>query len=216
MEAYWTEFLALYAINFVNLVSPGAGFALTVRHSISYSRKIGVLTGFGIVLSSLIHKSYTFLGFGLVISQNPLLFSIIKYSGAAFLLYMGLVTFKNIYMSRFKTSMALGINFESKENITSKKGFSLGFFTDLLNPQASLCFMTIVAATVSPSTPLAIQGIYGIALISTSLLWYTFLALFVTTPLLYEKFMKVEKIVDVMTGSLMIYLSYKMLFVTMQ
>lgn len=213
MEAYWPEFLALYTINFLNLVSPGAGFAITVRHSISYSRKIGVMTGLGIVLSSLFHKSYTFLGFGLIISQNPILFSVIKYAGAAFLAYMGIMSFKSLYVSLFKTVSVAGTTFDVDDVVTPKKGFTLGFFTDLLNPQASLCFMTIVAATVSPSTPLHVQALYGLALIITSLLWYTFLALFVTTPLLYEKFMKTEKVVDAVAGSLLIYLSYKMLFI---
>ena len=92
---YINDFLLLYTANFLNLISPGAGFSIVVYNSNSISKKIGIVTAMGIVCSSIFHKTYTFMGFGLIISQNPYFFNLIKYIGCFYLFYLGINLLKN-------------------------------------------------------------------------------------------------------------------------
>ena len=159
LASYWAEFLALYTINFLNLISPGAGCVLTLRNSTVYDRKTGIVTGFGIVASSVLHKTYTLLGFGLVVSQSDLLFNVIKFSGCFYLIYLGFQSWRHSSLP-FKLNL-IDVK-PSKKPLTTTQAFKMGFLTDLLNPQASLCFISIVSATISPQTPLKLQFFYGL------------------------------------------------------
>lgn len=214
MDLYFTEFALLFAANFLNLVSPGAGFAITVRNSTVGSRRAGFMTGFGIVASSFIHKGYTFLGFGLLISQNPTLFMIVKYAGCAHLSYLGLKCLWEGLKKDQKSSWNLEENPSKISSVTSYQGFRMGFLTDLLNPQASLCFMSLVAATVSPETPMKIQLFYGLILLMTSVVWYSCVAFFFSSPPLQKRFLSLRRLFEGLMGGSMLYLSFRLLSLT--
>jgi RhtB (resistance to homoserine/threonine) family protein len=209
MTHYLPEFFLLYIANFINLVSPGAGFAIVVRNSSVHSRKAGILTGLGICASSFIHKAYTFMGFGLVVSRSPILFNTIKWAGCAFLLYLGYQCFKN---SRKKP--AREHHMAVSQDLSASQAFRMGFFTDLLNPQASLSFIVLVTATVSPDTPITVQGLYGLALISTSLVWYTTVALFFSNSYLQRAFQGIRQWLDRLMGSVLIGLGIRLALIS--
>lgn len=207
MTLYLLEFFELYTINLLNLISPGAGFAIMIRNSSFHSRKVGVFTAFGIVTSSLIHKSYTLLGFGLLVSETAWLFYTIKYAGAAYLFYLGAKTLNvhkinNIFRQKKPKDLV---------PLTSWGGFRVGFLVDLLNPSASLSFVCIVVATVSIDTPIEIRGLYGITLILTSLAWYLILAFSFSNKTLQNFIMKSHGWVERIMGASLIYLSIRML-----
>ncbi|HAT8180793.1 TPA: lysine transporter LysE, partial [Legionella pneumophila] len=75
----WHQFtllLPLIILVFISLISPGPDFAITVKNSLVYSRRSGLLTALGIALGSLVHISYTLLGLGLLITKTPILLHI--------------------------------------------------------------------------------------------------------------------------------------------
>lgn len=171
-EIYFAEFSKLFFMNFLNLASPGPETALMIHNSSHYSKKIGIYTGMGIVLSTLIHKAYSILGFGRIVSQSPLLFNSLKYLGCSYLVYLGIKMFlapnqqlatNSPYITHFKT-------------LTPKRALRMGFTIDILHPQASLTFISIFASCVSTTTPFGIQALYGLLLALSSLIWYTLLA----------------------------------------
>ncbi|MBT4879909.1 MAG: LysE family transporter [Alphaproteobacteria bacterium] len=210
MLEYWPEFLALYTINLINLMSPGAGCALVARNSMAYSRKSGLFTAFGIVSSSFIHKAYALLGFGLIISQTPVLLMTIKYIGCAYLLYLGVMCFINSMKKNGQSAFSVGDIQNSGKDIPRKQSFRMGFFTDLLNPMASVAFLSIVSATVNPATPLKVQAFYGLCLISTSLIWYSLLAYFFSNECFQVFFEKSSRWVEGFSGSVFIWFGIKM------
>ncbi len=228
MTFYVDDFFLLYMANLLNLVSPGAGFAITVRNSTAISRKAGLMTGAGIVCSSVIHKSYTLLGFGLIVSQTPWLFQLIKYAGCAYLFYLGVKCFWDAMAPRIQKKILVFLPFGlgsdhtkpdhftlgnvlDDSHMTQGQAFRMGFLTDMLNPQASLCFIAIVAATIRPETPLLTQGFYGLTLISTSVVWYTLVALFFSHPLLIEKFYNARPWIKRLIGASLVYFACKLL-----
>tara|TARA_A100000171_G_scaffold38578_1_gene37969 strand:+ start:63 stop:686 length:624 start_codon:yes stop_codon:yes gene_type:complete len=200
-------------MNLLNLVSPGAGFAVIVRNSAVGSCRIGLLTGLGIVASSFLHKSYTFLGFGLLISQNEMLFTFVKYAGCIHLAYLGLkCLWEGLGKKEELPRCTLPVPGRgATPSLKGYQGFRMGFLTDLLNPQASLCFMSLVAATVSPATPLKVQLFYGFILLGTSVIWYSCVALFFSSSKLQKYFLSLRRIFESMMGGSMLYLSFRLL-----
>ena len=80
----------LFSIIFIALVSNGPDFIIVVKNSLIHSRKIGIFTALGVALSNIFHVSYILLGFEIIIAGNAWLFTIIKFLGASYLIYIGI------------------------------------------------------------------------------------------------------------------------------
>lgn len=214
MSQFLPEFFLLFSINFLNVVSPGACFAIVVRNSAMYSRRVGVATALGVALSSCIQKTYVLLGFGLFLSQRPALFHAVKYIGCAHLVYLAYCSIRN---STRKSVEVSGSNFGVPQKPLSTLGaFRMGFLTDTLNPQASFGFMSIVLATVSPETPLGVQSIYAVFLVLTALVWYVLMALSFSNSYLRAWFGRVQHWFERLMGGVLLGLSFRLAMVTIK
>lgn len=204
MDFYLIQFFNLFLLNFMNLASPGPETALMLHNSSYYSRRVGFFTGLGIVCSTAIHKTYTFLGFGAFISQSPLLFNIIKYAGGAYLAYLGV----KMLISPKKVVEAESLDdkyITHLKSMTLGRAFRMGFTIDILCPSSSLVFMSIVAATVAPETPLSIQFLYCGLLLLTSLTWYSLQSLVFSQSLVKAILDKTSGWLNKIMGAYMLY-----------
>jgi RhtB (resistance to homoserine/threonine) family protein len=167
---YINEFLILATALFLALLSPGPDFAMILKQSISSGKRASIFSSIGIGIGSSIHVVYTVLGIGLIISKSIILFNIIKYLGAAYLIYLG-----------YKSLKSKGTNLNVKnikiEEMSDFKAFSLGFLCNALNPKATLFFLSIFTVVVSIDTPMHVQAFYGIFCIFTATFWFVGLSL---------------------------------------
>ncbi|WP_077216996.1 LysE family transporter [Piscirickettsia litoralis] len=81
------EYYTIALIALLAAVSPGPDFVIVAKNALLYDRRSGVMTSVG--AGVLVHSFYCVLGLAVVISQSLLLFSLIKYLGAAYLIYLG-------------------------------------------------------------------------------------------------------------------------------
>ena len=168
---YSSEFIVLAVAMFFALLSPGPDFAMIVKQSVSYGRRASIFTSIGIGLGISVHIVYTLLGIGLIISKSIILFNIIKYLGAAYLIYIG-----------YKSLKSNGINLQANEKkevekISDFKSFYLGFLCNALNPKATLFFLSMFTVIISPNTPLDVQAFYGLFCILATMCWFVCLSL---------------------------------------
>ena len=135
---YLPEFLTVVVIHLLAVMSPGPDFALVSRNSFAYSRRAGVFSAMGIALGLGVHVIYSLVGIGLLISQSIVVFSIIKYIGAAYLIYLGVRSL----LSKKKTATAEVL--AEKPDITKLAALKQGFLTNTLNPKVTLFFLAFV------------------------------------------------------------------------
>src|SRR5947207_4522234 len=83
------EFLALFGVFVLAAIAPGADFASVVRESISFGRRAGIVCAIGVGSAIMVHVAYTVTGVGLIIAQSVVAFTIVKWCGAAYLVYLG-------------------------------------------------------------------------------------------------------------------------------
>ena len=57
--------------------------------------RAGLQTSVGILSGNLVHITYCLLGIGLLISRNIIAFSVLKYAAAAYLIYLGIMSFRS-------------------------------------------------------------------------------------------------------------------------
>ena len=69
---------------------PGPATLLTVARATTSGTRVGVATGGGIAAGDLIHTALAIIGLSAIIATSAVLFTIIKYLGAAYLIYLGI------------------------------------------------------------------------------------------------------------------------------
>jgi len=68
---YMNEFLTIALVHLVAVASPGPDFAVVVRNSVAYGRRIAMYTSIGIGLAILLHVAYSLVGLSVVIATTP-------------------------------------------------------------------------------------------------------------------------------------------------
>ncbi len=192
-------------INILGAVSPGPDFLVTVRNSLRYSRRAGILTGLGVAFGLLVHVSYCAAGIGLIISHSVVLFSILKIGGGCYLIWLGI---SSILASASKLDIAQQAE---AEPISGKSVFWTGFLTNILNPKAMLFFLSLFTFVLNPMPPLwVILTCTGIVFF-TAFIWFSLVATFLTQKHVQKLFLKFEKPVNVVLGAFLGYLGVRVL-----
>ena len=89
------QLLVIVSVTFLVMLSPGPDMVLVLRHTFVGGRRAGLQTSMGILSGNLVHITYCVLGIGLLISQSILAFSALKYAAAAYLIYLGIMSFRS-------------------------------------------------------------------------------------------------------------------------
>lgn len=200
MHTYLIELASLMAVFSFAIVVPGADTAMVMRQAIVHGRKAAVLTSFGVGTSLMFHVTYTILGLGLIISQSIFLFNIIKWAGAAYLIYLGI---QSLRAGPVKID-AEQLDLKPRKAQSSLKAFSLGFLANALNPKPVIFFLSIFSAVVSHETPAGIKFGYGLVMASCLIAWFVLVSVFLTAPRMRRAFEKASTWINRVSGAVFI------------
>ena len=129
--------LALFAgAALVLLLVPGPAVLYIVGRSVAQGRKAGLVSVLGIHAATFLHVLAAALGLSVLLLSSALAFSIVKYAGAAYLVWLGL---KKI----FGPAEASGANGELAR-YSHARLFRDGFVVNLLNPKTALFFFAFL------------------------------------------------------------------------
>lgn len=202
---YLSEIVTMSVIAVLMAISPGSDFVMVSKNSIFYGRKSGIYSAIGISAAIWIHVTYSIAGLAVIISNSVVLFSILKYMGAAYLIYVGWKTF---------TSSSLpSINEQKKEqNISNFKAFKNGFISNVLNPKTTIFFLSIFTQVVTIETPLWVQLVYGLLISLAHLVWFTVVTYMFTHSVLLDKFYESKKTIERVIGIVLVGFGLKVAF----
>lgn len=189
-------------IHLLAVISPGPDFILCARNSLTYSRKIGVWTAVGFGLGICVHIFYSLAGLALVISQSILLFNAIKLLGAGYLIYIGI-------KSLFSKSASIEIEKGEKGKLSTLSAIKMGFLTNVLNPKATLLFLSLFTMVISPDTPKLVLGGISAIMITNTVLWFSFVSVLLTQKKVRTVFERFQNIFNKAFGGLLIALGVK-------
>lgn len=203
---YFPSLLSLAGLNMIALISPGPDFAVVVRNSLIYSRKVALLTALGIALGIFVHVTYTLFGLGVIIRESAWLFLSVKYLGAGYLLYIG-------YKGLRAKKTAIGSDaVQPVRDISAFSAVGSGFLTNALNPKCMLFFISLFSMVISPHTPVSILSLYGIIIFVETLIWFSFVAFCLSGKRTREKFNAVGHWIERVTGGVLMGLGLKLFF----
>lgn len=139
---------------------PGPATLLTIARATSSGTKVGIATGAGIAAGDIFHTVMAMVGISAIIATSATLFSIVKYIGAAYLLYLGI----RAIIEKTPTDPSAGTL-----AISAGKAFRQAVLTEVLNPKTALFFLAFLPQFVRPENgtvmlQLAVLGIVFVVL----------------------------------------------------
>jgi threonine/homoserine/homoserine lactone efflux protein len=178
--SYLEQFFLIAAVHLLAVASPGPDFAIILKQSIRYDRKIAIFTSFGIAAGILLHVTYSLVGIGLIIASDERLFTGLKYIAASYFCY---VAWHSLRAKKpVSASGELGVKGGDNTNEfpTIKKAFFTGFLINGLNVKATLFFVSLFSVIIAPETPFAIKLSYGLYMTLATAAWFVFLSYLLT------------------------------------
>lgn len=204
--SFLTTWLVVFSVGLLAVISPGPDLVLTMRNSLVYSRRTGIYTAAGIVVGNIIHVTYCLIGVGAIITRSILLFNILKWLGAAYLVYIG------IKCLQAKKQRPGSSDLQQNNDISPLKAFRIGFLGNILNPKATLFFLALFTQLISPGTPLLVQAVYGATVVGIAVVWFPLVAVLISLPMIRKAFQSVSHWLERVTGVVLIGLGLRLAF----
>ncbi len=124
------------------LLVPGPAVLYIVTRSIDQGRAAGIVSAFGVGIGTLFHVAAAALGLSALLLSSALAFSMVKYLGAAYLVYLGIQKLRE----RIEPQQV-----EQPHSATLRQIFSQGVVVNLLNPKLALFFFAFLPQFVNPA-----------------------------------------------------------------
>lgn len=140
-------FTAFVAASLVILVIPGPTVVLVVSQAFSQGRQVALASVAGVGLGDLIGTSLAMAGVGALLATSATLFQILKFAGAAYLVYLGIKMWRSpISLPDIPTEETTG-----RRRAPLFPVFRDAFLVTVLNPKAILFFVAFVPQFVDPA-----------------------------------------------------------------
>ena len=189
---------AVGLIHLVALVSPGPDFVVVCRNSLLYSRTIGIYTAVGFGLGICIHISYAVFGLSWLIANNELIFTVIQYLGAFYLMLIGIQSLRS-----FQSQIGQETTTYSSR-ISPFRAVRIGFITNALNPKATLFFLGLFSTMLNPTVGELTLVVIAVLLVVTTILWFSLVALLISHSRFTTVLKRYEKTAHQFFGVLLI------------
>jgi RhtB (resistance to homoserine/threonine) family protein len=157
-------------------ITPGNDTIFILTQSIGQGKKAGIISVLGIGTGSIIHTILAAFGLSIIVAKSLLLFNIIKYAGAAYLLYMGY---------KMLTDNSL-LNTDSKtfdNSVDYWKIYRDAIVTNVLNPKVALFFISFLPQFIDSDVKNTVLPFLtlGVTFVITGTIWCFLLAIFASS-----------------------------------
>lgn len=198
---------AFILVVLVLFIIPGPAVLLTVTQTVRGGLKAGIITGVGIAVGDIIHTIAAVLGLSAILMTSALAFEIVKYLGAAYLIFLGL---KSIFEKTKKQVKPVA------KKANAVVSFRQALLIELLNPKTALFFLAFLPQfVVTDGPPVVLQLLnLGLVFVLMSIL-YTSLLAFLASSLgnrLFSKEGKIARWQGKVVGTIYIGLGLQLVF----
>jgi threonine/homoserine/homoserine lactone efflux protein len=126
---------------------PGPAVLLTLARSMGSGRRVGIATGLGIATGDLLHTIMATLGLSAILATSAVAFSMVKYAGALYLIYLGVRAF---------LEKSESLHLPAARVISGSQAYRQGILSEILNPKTALFFLAFLPQFVHPENGSAI------------------------------------------------------------
>ncbi|GKW12053.1 MULTISPECIES: LysE family transporter [Pectobacterium] len=187
----------------LGMISPGPDFFLVIRNAARYPRVAALMTAFGVICGVATHMAYCVAGLAVVITTTPWLFNVLKYAGAAYLIWIGVQALFT------RGGSKLDVSHLAQQSVSLKKAFLQGYLCNLLNPKATLFFLAMFTQVLNIHSGIGEKLWYAMIIWGLSVVWWPLLVVLFQSEPVRRGLAKVQKLVDKLLGTVLIALGIK-------
>ncbi len=120
--------------------TPGPGMLYVLSRTLAGGRREGILSSMGTFVGGMVHVIAAAAGLSVVLATSALAFSLVKFAGAAYLIFLGLKML--LFAERVSSA-------DAPVGSTRQSPFIQGIWTEVLNPKTALFFLAFIPQFVS-------------------------------------------------------------------
>jgi threonine/homoserine/homoserine lactone efflux protein len=166
-----SNMLLFVTASLVLISAPGQDNIYIITRGIAQGRRAAFFSAWGVCCGLLVHTAFAAIGLSALLAHSAVAFSVVKYAGAAYLIYLGIRTLlsKESFVVSGEETPATGLG----------KVFLQGVVSNVLNPKVALFFLAFLPQFVNPASGSAAAQFLILGLL------FVVLALILTTLIAY-------------------------------
>ncbi len=203
------NYLLFIIMSICLIILPGPDTAMATKNTLVAGKVGGVKTVFGTCVALLIHTLAAVIGLSALIVKSALLFSIFKYVGALYLIYIGIKALLAVRNREGVNTNDVTISNDNKHTSC----FRQGFLTNLLNPKIAVFFLTFLPQFLNPNHNTFIQLlVMGLTYLILTVIWFAFYIFLIDKISAFMKKPKTQRYIQGLTGIVLIGFGIKLAF----
>lgn len=143
-----TQLLVFIAAGWLLNLTPGPDVLFIVSRALKHGVRAGMVAALGIVSGCFVHVLAAALGVGALLATSATAFTVLKWAGAAYLMWMGVKLLRSPGSPLAVSMPSDGAPAASAVNVWQV--FRQGFLTNVLNPKVAIFFLAFVPQFIAP------------------------------------------------------------------
>ena len=127
-------------------ITPGIDTVLVIKNTSRSGGRDGVVTSLGICLGLFVHATFSAAGISAILLQSAELFSIMKWIGAGYLIWLGIGALKAAFIS----NAGLTVDDSVVRALSVRRSLKEGFLSNVLNPKTAVFYLAFLPQFIDP------------------------------------------------------------------
>lgn len=204
--ALWASLATVVGLWSITVVSPGPNFLATSHAAASQSRRSGVLVAIGIAIGTTIWATASLLGLALLFQSAGWLYQIVKYLGAAYLIFVGL----RMVLASGQSQVQAARTQPAKAPFSPLRALRYGLQIDLSNPKAAAFFTSLFALAIPPQAPAWFQVLVAGLVVAIAGGWYALVACAMSVPAISARYRASQRAIARLTGVVFVFFGLRL------
>jgi threonine/homoserine/homoserine lactone efflux protein len=193
------DLAAFNAVLIISILSPGAAFLMAVRSTVSNGRAAGIATGLGLGVMASLWTLAALLGMDVLFALFPWAFALLKTGGAAYLIYLAVMTWRGAAKPVGTATKPQG------------RAFLDGLLVNLGNPKSVLFAAAVLVVIFPPDLSAAQIALITANHLTLEILFYTACAFILSAPAARARYVRTKPLLDRIAALLLGGLGLKLL-----
>lgn len=210
----WTGLAAVMGVWVVAVLLPGPNFIATVHTAGRHGRTPALFVVLGVASGTATWAVGSLLGLGLLFKAAAWLYGVIKFGGAAYLIYTGirmLFSAKAEKCGHAQSPASCPADARlTPEKPSFAKAYTRGLLVNLSNPKTAVFFTSLFAVSIDPQSPAWFKALVVCLVVSVSLAWYSSVACLMSTRPFARLMERGQKWIERAAGGLFVLLGLKL------